>query len=88
MVTEREQNIVTVQSFIPSIEIAFGHGESVAQVQQAIHVGVRESLKEFGFLVGFDSEILIPFPDVPGSFFQTDQFVSSDGAGLFWLFHD
>ena len=58
-------------------------------MQQTIHVCVGEGLEEFGFLVGFDGEILIPFPDVSGSLFQTDQFVSSDGTGLFLLlFHD
>lgn len=88
MVAEWEQNVVAVQSFIPSIEVAFGHGEGMTQVQQTIHVCVWEGLEEFGFLVGLDSEILIPFPNVSGSLFQTDQFVSSDGTGLFLLFHD
>lgn len=60
----------------------------MAQVEQTVHVGVGECLEEFGFLVGFDGEILIPFPDVSGSLFETDQFVPSDGAGLFLLFHD
>ena len=88
METEGEQDVVAVQSFVPGVEVAFGHGEGVNQVEQAVHVGVGEGLEEFGFLVGFDREILIPFPDVSGSLFETDQFVPSDCAGLFLLFHD
>jgi hypothetical protein len=54
METERKQNVVAVQSFVPGVKVAFGHGEGVAQVQQTIHVGVGKGLEEFGFLVGFD----------------------------------
>ncbi len=88
METERKQNVVAVQSFVPGVKVAFGHGEGVAQVQQTIHVGVGKGLEEFGFLVGFDWEILKSFPYVSGSLFEADKFVPSHGAGFFLLFHD
>lgn len=88
METEGEQYIVPIESFIPGVEIALGHGKCVSQVEQTIHICVWEGLEEFGFLVGFYGEILVSFPDVSCSLFETDQFISSDGTGLFLLFHD
>jgi hypothetical protein len=54
METEWKKNVIAVQSFVPGVEVAFGHGEGVAQVEQTIHVSIRKGLEEFGFLVGFD----------------------------------
>lgn len=88
METEWEQYIVAVQSFIPGVEIAFCHGKGVAQVEQAVHVCVGEGLEEFGFFVGLNCEILVSVPNVSGSALQADEFVPSDCAGLFLLFHD
>lgn len=69
MEAEWEQYIISVKSFVPGVEITFGHGEGMAQVEEAVHVGVGEGLEVFGFLVGLYGEILISFPDVSGSLF-------------------
>lgn len=54
MESEREQYIISVKSFIPGVEVAFGHGEGVPQMEETVHVGVGESLEELGLFVGFD----------------------------------
>ena len=53
MEPEREKDVVASQSPVPCIEIAFGHREGVAEMQSAVHIGVREGFEVLGFFVGF-----------------------------------
>lgn len=69
MIAKGEKHIKTTNAFVPSIEVAFGHGKGMSQMEQSVHVGIRKSLKELGLLIGFSFEILIPVPDVACSWF-------------------
>lgn len=64
---EREKDIKPTQSFIPSVKIAFRHGEGVAQMEQAIHVSIRECNEEFWLFRRLYREILVSIPNVPSS---------------------
>jgi hypothetical protein len=70
METERKQHIESTNSLIPSVEVAFSHGESVAQMESSIHVGVGKSFEILGFFRGFNRKILVSFPYVPGTVLQ------------------
>ena len=80
MIAEGEEYIVVIESFVPSVEIAFGHGEGMSKMEHTIHVGVGESLKVFVFFIRFCNEKLVSFPDVSGSLFEGDEFVSTRGV--------
>ena len=69
MEAEWEEYIISINSLIPGIEVAFRHWEGVSQMQKTIHVGIWEGLKKFGFLIGFYGEVLISVPDFSGSLF-------------------
>ena len=75
-----EKNIEARDSFIPSIEIAFGHREGMSQVESSVHVGVGKGFKVLGFLVWLCREILVTLPDGPGALFEGNQFVSPCGV--------
>jgi hypothetical protein len=51
--SKREKNIEAVESFEPSIEVAFSHGEGMSQMKSAIHIGIGEGLEIFRFFIGF-----------------------------------
>lgn len=80
MESEREKYVEASKSFVPSVEIAFGHREGVAEVESAVHVGVGEGLEELGLSVGFCSEKLISLPYVSGPLFEGNELISSGGV--------
>lgn len=80
MEAKGEEYIEAGKSFVPCVKITFGHGEGMAEVESAVHVGVGESLEELGLVVGFCWEKLIPFPNVPGPLLKWDEFISSGGV--------
>lgn len=80
MESEGEKYVEASKSFVPSVEIAFGHGEGVAEVESAVHVGVGEGFEELGLSVGFCREKLISLPNVSSPLFKGDEFVSSGGV--------
>lgn len=80
MEAEGEEDVESAEALVPSVEIALGHRESVAEVEESVHVGVRESLKELGLLVGLSDEILVTVPDVPGPLLERNEFVSTCGV--------
>lgn len=80
MEAEGEEDVESAQSLVPGVEIALGHGEGVAQMEQAIHVGEGESLEEFGLLVGLHCEKLVPVPDEAGALLERDEFVPAGGV--------
>jgi hypothetical protein len=47
MEAEGEEDVISSEAFIPSIEVALGHGEGVSEVEGAVHVGVGEGLEVF-----------------------------------------
>lgn len=53
MEAKGEEYIEAGKSFVPCVKITFGHGEGMAEVESAVHVGVGESLEELGLVVGF-----------------------------------
>jgi hypothetical protein len=75
-----EEDVESTQSLVPGVEIALGHRESVAQMEQAIHIGEGESLEEFGLLAWLHCEKLVPVPDEAGALLKRDEFVPADGA--------
>jgi hypothetical protein len=70
MVTERKENIEPANPFIPGIEIALGHRESMPKVQQSVHVRIRKSLEELRVLIGLSYKILMSLPNISGSLFK------------------
>ena len=70
MESKGPEDVEASNAFVPCIEVTLGHGEGVSEVECSIHVGVGEGLKVLGLLIGFDTEILIPFPNVPGALFE------------------
>lgn len=80
MEAEGEEYVVAGDAFIPGVEIAFGHGEGVSEVESAVHVGVGEGLEVLGFFVGLSAEKLISLPNVPGPLFERDEFVPPGGV--------
>jgi hypothetical protein len=80
MIAEREEYVVVVESFVPSIEITLGHREGMSKVEYTIHVGIGKCLKEFAFFIGLDNEKLVSFPDVSGSLLEGDEFISTCGV--------
>jgi hypothetical protein len=80
MISEWEEHIKTIDTFIPSIEVALGHRESVSKMEKAVHVRVGKSLKELRLLIGLSYKILVPLPDVTCSWFERDEFVSTCGV--------
>ena len=53
METERKEYIIASESFVPGVEITFGHREGVSEMESAVHVGVGEGLEIFWLFVGF-----------------------------------
>jgi hypothetical protein len=86
MESEGEEDVESSKAFIPCIEVAFGHGEGVSEVESAIHVGERESLEEFLLFTGLRSEKLIPVPDILSSLLERDEFVSSCCVLHLWIY--
>ena len=80
METKGEENVKAVQSFIPSIEVAFGHRESMSKVEGAIHIWIGKCLKELLFFIGLSYEKLVSFPNHPCPRFQRNEFVPSCGV--------
>jgi hypothetical protein len=80
MVSEGEEDVETAKAFIPGVEVALGHGEGVAEVEESVHVGVGEGLEELGLLVGLSDEILMALPDIPGPLLERNQLVSARGV--------
>ena len=76
MVSEGEEDVVAGEPLVPGIEVALGHGEGVAEVEEAVHIGVGKGLEELGLLVGLSDEILVPLPDVAGPLLERNQLVS------------
>ena len=80
METERKEYIVASKSFVPGVEITFGHREGVPEMEGAVHVGIGEGLEIFGLFVGFSCKVLMPFPDAPCTMLEGNQFVPSSGV--------
>ena len=70
MVSEGEEHVEAGEAFVPGIEVALGHGEGVAEVQRAVHVGEGEGLEVLGFFVGFCLEKVVAGPDGPRSLLE------------------
>jgi hypothetical protein len=76
--TKREEDVVTPQSLIPSVEIALCHGESVAEVQIAVHVRKGKCLKIFRpAFAGLHREVFQPIPDMLSPALVGNQLVPS-----------
>ena len=70
MESEREEDIVASQATVPCVEITFGHGEGMSEVEGAVHVGVGKGLEILGFVIGFSHKILMSFPNIFGPLLQ------------------
>ena len=68
--SEGEEDVVASQATVPCIEITFGHGEGMSEVEGAVHVGVGKGLEILGFVVGFSHKILMSFPNIFGPLLQ------------------
>ena len=80
MEAEGEKNVVAVESLVPGIEVALGHGEGMAEVEGAVHVGVGECLEPLGLLVGLNLPVSVPLPNQSCSPFHRHQLVSSSNV--------
>jgi len=72
-----EKYVEAGDSFVPSIEVTFSHGESVAQMESAVHVWVGECFEILRLFVGFTGEILVSIPNGSGPLLEGNQFVST-----------
>jgi len=77
---EREENIEALKSFVPSVEVALGHREGVSEVEEAVHVGIRESLEPLGLRVRLYGPVLITFPNASCTMLHRDEFVTTSGV--------
>lgn len=84
MIAEREKDIISTKPFIPCVKIAFGHWKGVSQMEEPIHVCVGESFEKLWFLIWLNSKILMSVPNVSGPLFETDEFVPSYCAFIFF----
>ncbi len=87
MVSKGEQDVVASQSLVPGIEVTLGHGESMTQMEAAVHVREREGLKVLGFLIRFRLEVPIPLPNLARPPLQGDELVPPCGILLLFLLH-
>lgn len=75
--SEGEEDVVASQSLKPGIEVTLGHGESVAEMEGAVHVGEGEGLEVFRLISGLHCEKLVTFPYGLGSLLESDQLVTT-----------
>lgn len=85
MESEGEENVEAGESFIPSVEVALGHGEGMPEVQSAVHVGEGEGLEEFLLLVGLGRKKLVALPDGSCPMLERDQFVPTCRVLHLWI---
>lgn len=85
MESKGEEDVEASESFVPSIEVALGHGEGVSEVQSPVHVGEGEGLEEFLLLVRLGRKKLVALPDASCPVLKRDQFIPTCRVLHVWI---